>query len=92
MKILLAALLLVCSLAVKVNSSPLSQAISFYAVPYELVNGIAMANFSFPSTIVNNSAQVMIDLQQGFPSAWNCTGTPICDAYNLISPNFTVVP
>jgi hypothetical protein len=62
-----------------VRAESLKQLNTEYIVPYKLVNGIAMADFSFPDTFIEASDLVLIDLQQGIPSAWNCTGTPICD-------------
>ena len=91
MKILLAPLLLAYVTCVKMNHQ-LEQYEYFYTVPYQYLNGIAMANFTFPGTDANFSSQVIMDLQQGMPSAWNCTGTSICDSYNLIYPNFTATP
>jgi hypothetical protein len=46
-----------------VKATSLQQLNTQYIIPYKLVNGIAMADFSFPDTYIESSDLVLIDLQ-----------------------------
>jgi hypothetical protein len=56
MKISFSSLLLATHVVHNVNAAALKQLNTQYIIPYQLVNGIAMANFSFPDTFANTTA------------------------------------
>jgi hypothetical protein len=55
-------------------------------VEYYIKDEIAYINYVFPGATSPQPVPVMLDLQQGQSSAWNCPNSTICQEYGFLNP------